>query len=195
MAVSPTHNGWRWDSANSRMDIYYRGTKVGHVSATEFELDQAFDCDGTADFAGDVKFNSTITAGADGVGADGEQLTSGGAAAECDWAAAGSLRAFKNILGIRTDTEDALKAIVDTPVYDFKYKRKGDSPERITSTGDVETVYTGIMADEAPWAMHHNGRILNPINALGYTMLAIKALATKVEEQAAELRSLRAQIA
>jgi hypothetical protein len=47
------------------------------------------------------------------------------------------------------------------------------------------------MADEAPWAMHHNGRILNPINALGVTMLAIKALASQVNSLQAELSSLR----
>ena len=34
MAASPTHNGWRWDSANSRLDFYYRGTRVGHYTAT-----------------------------------------------------------------------------------------------------------------------------------------------------------------
>lgn len=34
MAVSPTHNGWRWDSTNSRLDMYYRGTRVGHINAS-----------------------------------------------------------------------------------------------------------------------------------------------------------------
>jgi hypothetical protein len=34
MAVSSIHNGWRWDSANSRLDFYYRGTRVGHINAT-----------------------------------------------------------------------------------------------------------------------------------------------------------------
>lgn len=36
MAVSSTHNGWRWDRTNSRLDVYYRGTRVGHISATAF---------------------------------------------------------------------------------------------------------------------------------------------------------------
>ena len=190
MAISPTHNGWRWDDANSRLDIYYRGTKVGHVSATEFELDQALDVDGTANFAAEAEFaanvhiQSTLEAGSDGVGADGEQLTSGGAAAECDWAAAGSLRQFKNILGLRSDEQKVLDQLVNTPVYDFRYKTKDewDSDERLTTTGDADTVYTGIMADEAPWLMHYGGRILNPINTVGYLLMGIKALAQRVEE-------------
>ena len=190
MAISSTHNGWRWDNANSRLDIYYRGTKVGHVSATEFELDQALDVDGTANFAAEAEFaanvhiQSTLEAGADGVGADGEQLTSGGAAAQCDWAAAGSLRQFKNILGLRSDEQKVLDQLVNTPVYDFRYKTKDewDSDERLTTTGDAETVYTGIMADEAPWLMHYGGRIINPINTVGYLLMGIKALAQRVEE-------------
>lgn len=34
MAVSATHNGWRWDPANTRLDFYYRGTRVGHINAS-----------------------------------------------------------------------------------------------------------------------------------------------------------------
>ena len=33
MAVSSTHNGWHYDPANSRLDFYYRGTRVGHIAA------------------------------------------------------------------------------------------------------------------------------------------------------------------
>lgn len=33
MAVSPTHNGWRWDPANTRLDYYYRGTRIGHIAS------------------------------------------------------------------------------------------------------------------------------------------------------------------
>ena len=36
MAVSSVHNGWRYDPANSRLDFYYRGTRVGHVNASGF---------------------------------------------------------------------------------------------------------------------------------------------------------------
>jgi hypothetical protein len=33
MAASATHNGWRWDRDNSRLDFYYRGTRAGSVCA------------------------------------------------------------------------------------------------------------------------------------------------------------------
>lgn len=33
MAVSVRHNGWRFDPTNSRLDFYYRGTRVGHIAA------------------------------------------------------------------------------------------------------------------------------------------------------------------
>jgi hypothetical protein len=38
MAVSGIHNGWRYDSANSRLDFYFRGTRVGHIDANGMEL-------------------------------------------------------------------------------------------------------------------------------------------------------------
>ena len=188
MPVSSLHNGWRWDKANSRLDIYYRGTKVGHVSASELELTQAFDCNGAADFAADVKFNLTITAGADGVGADGEQLTSGGAAAECDWAAAGSLTKFKELLDVRQDAAEVLKALVSVPVYDFRYRRSTPD-EHVISTGDFDTTYTGVVAEDAPWLMHHKGRILNPVNSFGYLLLAVKGLFERIEALEANLKA------
>jgi len=131
---------------------------------------------------GDFKLGLTLTAGADGVGAATEQLTSGGAAAECTWAGAGCLREFKHIMGERRDASQVLAQILGTPVYDFKYKRRHESGKRITSTGDFETVYTGIMADDAPWATHGGGRVLNPINTFGYTVLAIQALQAQIDE-------------
>jgi hypothetical protein len=33
MAVSSTFSGWHYDPANSRLDYYYRGTRVGHIAA------------------------------------------------------------------------------------------------------------------------------------------------------------------
>lgn len=197
-------NGFKFDAANNDLLIYQNGTLAVKINGESITLGTegsgGLSCAelsaGASTFAiatttGNHTFSSTITAGADGVGADGEQLTSGGAAAECDWSAAGSLRLFKNLLRQRDDEQDVLQMLLNTPVYDFKYKSKSEAREegieRVTSTGDVETVYTGIVADEAPWAMHYGGRILNPINALGYTLLAIKALATKVETLEAEL--------
>ena len=34
MAASGRHTGWRYDPTNARLDIYYRGTRIGHVDAT-----------------------------------------------------------------------------------------------------------------------------------------------------------------
>ena len=32
--ASSIHNGWKWDPSNSRLDFYYRGTRVGHINST-----------------------------------------------------------------------------------------------------------------------------------------------------------------
>ena len=34
MAISAIHNGWDWDPGNSRLDFYYRGTRVGHINSS-----------------------------------------------------------------------------------------------------------------------------------------------------------------
>lgn len=187
MATSSTHKGWLNDRTNGRLAAVYNGTEVFDFDDEDMEIALSTTI-AAATVTGNLTLSSTLTAGADGVGADGEQLTSGGAGAETDWSAAGSLRQFKNILRKRDDDQDVLKMLVETPVYDFQYKRKGETEERITSTGDVETVYTGIMADEAPFLMHYNGRILNPINTVGYLLLGIKALTAKVEALEAQLK-------
>ena len=85
--ISSIYNGLFWNAVDSRMEMYYRGTKVTHVSATELQVDQALDVDGAADFAINTKFNLTIEV-SDGKGTDSEQLTSGGGSAACDWATA-----------------------------------------------------------------------------------------------------------
>lgn len=199
--ASGTHKGWREDAANARLTAVYNNTTVIDFDANDITITPNTTITGTlasgaATLAtgvttGNHTFSSTITAGSDGVGADGEQLTSGGAAAECDWAAAGSLRMFKNLLRQREDEQDVLQMLVSTPVYDFRYKSKVEAREegieRISSTGDTETTYTGIVADEAPWAMHYGGRILNPINTFGYLLLGIKALVERVETLEAQL--------
>ena len=86
--ISSIYNGLFWNAVDSRMEMYYRGTKVTHVSATELQVDQALDVDGAADFAINTKFNLTIEV-SDGKGSDAEQLTSGGGSAACDWSASG----------------------------------------------------------------------------------------------------------
>lgn len=207
MATSSTHKGWLNDRTNARLAAVYNGTEVfdfdandlAITAATSFagalDINSAINVSGEAEFAGNVHLQSTVEAGADGVGADGEQFTSGGAGAGCDWAAAGSLRQFKKILGIREDAKEVLEKVVSTPIYDFQYLGKdeydGDLDHPIT-TGDRETVYTGIMADEAPELMHHHGRILNPINTTGYLMLAIKGLYEELTATKQELAQLKA---
>ena len=109
-------------------------------------------------------------------GSNGTQLTTNGSGT-LSWAAAASMRELKNVLaklGIG-DAEDALRTIDETPVYKFRYKDG-------MGTQDSETEYVGVMADEAPWAMHYGGQVINPVNALGMAMLAIKALSAKVEQ-------------
>lgn len=38
MAVSSIHNGFHWDAANSRLDLYYRGTKFGYFTGALMTL-------------------------------------------------------------------------------------------------------------------------------------------------------------
>lgn len=196
--AGPTTTGWQ-EAPNGDLTLYSGGSAVATVySGGTLEFAGAVDFLGVsafgaaAGFEANVHIQSTLEAGADGVGAAGEQLTSGGAGAACDWAAAGSMRQFKKLLGIRDDYDEALRLVVETPVYDFQYKDKSEATERITTTGDTETVYTGIMADEAPYLMHHKGRILNPINTTGYLMLAIKALTAKVDALEGQLKAAQA---
>ena len=106
------------------------------------------------------------------VGAAGQQLTDAAGNGITSWTAAGSKREYKNILGT-VEPEEALSTILDTPVYRFKYKAG-------FGTGDYSTEYVGVMADEAPWAVHFNGTIINPVNTLGYAVLGIQALDEKV---------------
>ena len=62
MAVSGIHNGWRYDPANSRLDFYFRGTRVGHIDANGMEL-----------ATGDLEINAgTVNA------QDGGTITQGG---------------------------------------------------------------------------------------------------------------------
>ena len=92
--IASIYSGWFYDAVNSRMNLYYRGTKVAHASATELQVDQALDVDGAANFDGEGKcaanlhVQATLELGVDGVGANGEQATSGGAGQICDWATA-----------------------------------------------------------------------------------------------------------
>jgi hypothetical protein len=89
------------------------------------------------------------------VGGSGEQLTDAAGNGVTSWAAASSRREYKDIQG-RASPRDALDLILNTSVYDFYY-----SPLALRSTGDFDTLYTGPVADEAPWAMHFDAGIVN----------------------------------
>ena len=106
------------------------------------------------------------------VGAAGNQLTDAAGNGIASWAAPGSLRSMKNIIGTALPAE-ALTRIINTKVYRFHYKPG-------MGTGDSDTEYVGVMADEAPWAMHYKGTIVNPVNTLGYMILGIQALSEKI---------------
>lgn len=111
-------------------------------------------------------------------GSNGQQLTTNGSGVT-SWAAASSTRETKDIAG-RMRPEDALDAVLRAPLYRFHYKAGA-------GTGDTKTEYVGIMADESPYFMHYDGKILNPVNGLGYTVGAIQAMQAQIDALKAEL--------
>ena len=88
---------------------------------------------------------------------------------------AGSLRSMKDIISTVTDPSEVLTQILSTPIYRFHYKTG-------MGTGDTQTEYVGVMADEALWAMHYNGTVINPVNTLGYMVLGIQATNKKITD-------------
>lgn len=115
-------------------------------------------------------------------GSSGEQLTSGGAGAVMNWTAASSLREFKDV-GVPLDPTLALNKILGATPSRFRYKDwRREGLERMINTGDYATEYVGIMADEFPEVMHHEGRIFSPPSAFGYTVAAFQAMDNKIRE-------------
>ena len=105
----------------------------------------------------------------------GYQLTDASANGVSSWGAAASKRELKNVIGqINDKANEVLDRVLGTNVYAFTYKEG-------MGTGDTETVYHGIMADESPEFMHFKGGIVNPVNTLGDLILAIQALNKKVD--------------
>lgn len=160
-----------------------------------------------ASFGGAVRLENSIFAESSPTeGTAGEQLESAGAGAVVIWATAGSRRKYKTVGAEVTDTASALATVVATPVFNFKYPKPRYTNveevhvepdengglvektvmvptlvgERKLSTGDYNTNYVGVMAEDAPWAMHHDGNMLNPTNTFGYTVLAIKELEARL---------------
>jgi len=189
MAVSATHNGWRFDPSNSRLDFYYRGTRAGHIDAAGVEatgtltVTGAATLSGTLTVTGAATLSSTLTIGAcaptytfpSDDGSCGQQLTTNGSLA-LSWAAA-SLGAYKTGLGVLCSNE-SLETLKSTPVRRFVYDRSKIPPQTWAPSYEM----TGFFAEEAPWAMQGKKReVFSPMNAIGVLASAIKALAEKVE--------------
>ena len=132
--------------------------------------------------AGSVRLDGSLwVEGTPTEGSSGEQLTSGGAATVMTWAAAGSLPAYKEIHG-ELAPEEALKAILGTRVPTWNYRTHTADGERSVTTQDYETEYAGVMADEFPEVMHHEGRIFSPVSAFGYTVAAFNGMQKEIDE-------------
>lgn len=145
-------------------DLRFVGTTSGTVTVT------------TADAAG--TWTMQLPAAAGGAG---QQLTDAGGDGITSWAAA-SLGEWKNDLGI-LDPEEALQAIVRAPTHIFTYNADVLPSGQSDGNGNQ---FTGIFAEEAPWAMYgerdgyRSGIAFSAVNAFGYTRAAIEALAAKV---------------
>lgn len=68
MALSPIHNGWEYDPANSRLDMYYRGTRIANLDACGLDVVSG---------AVSVASGLTVTAGGVTVSAGGASITGG----------------------------------------------------------------------------------------------------------------------
>ena len=119
-------------------------------------------------------------------GTAGFQLTDAAGDGVTSWASAASTKTAKNIINQFQNTKDALNKMLSASVYLFKYKEG-------MGTGDLETEYVGIMAEESPWAMHFNNKILNPVSTFGYTVLSIQALHDKITALEQTINKLTAQ--
>ena len=117
------------------------------------------------------------------VGGAGQQLTDVAGNGITSWAAAGSSRQLKDVVGTVTDPTEALAQILSTPIYRFHYKPG-------MGTGDSQTEYVGVMANESPWAMHYNGAVVNPVNTLGYMVLGIQATNKKLSDLTSTVKEL-----
>ena len=126
------------------------------------------------------------------VGAAGQQLTDAAGNGICTWDAA-SLGAWKNDLGI-LDPHDALAAVVSAPTHIFTYNKDVLPVGQNDGNG---AQFTGIFAEEAPWAMYgkrdgfRSGIAFSNINAFGYARAAIQAI---YEDLCDTIRALPAEV-
>tara|TARA_Y100000310_G_scaffold341286_1_gene439976 strand:+ start:1582 stop:2835 length:1254 start_codon:yes stop_codon:yes gene_type:complete len=179
-----------------RAAVYVVAGKVILASADPLQLGIAGTATGTMNIQGATSGVVTMTVAAvagtwtmtlpAAVGGAGEQLTDAAGNGITSWAAAASLREYKNVL-CEANPQDAIDAILDTKAYHFHYKE-------CMGTLDMATEYVGVMADEAAWAMHYDGRIVNPVNTLGYMVLGFQATDARIESVEDKVERLEAEI-
>ena len=180
--------------------IYIAGADTAAIciaSADPLQLGVAGASTGTMNIQGATSGVVTVTVAAaagtwtmtlpTGVGGAGDQLTDAGGNGVTSWAAAASLREYKDIISL-ANPKDALDLILNTKAYHFNYKEG-------MGTLDNKTDYVGVMADEAPWAMHYGGRIVNPVNTLGYMVLGFQAMDEKIESVNEKIDRLESELA
>ncbi len=90
---SSNYNGWFYDAVTPAHKLYNRGTLVLTVATAAITTAGALTTDGAATLAsatttGNHTLSGTVTLTGGGDGTDGQELTSGGAAAVCTWEAA-----------------------------------------------------------------------------------------------------------
>lgn len=81
-----------------------------------------------------------------------------------------STRASKIIDGRFTDTKKALRTLLRTPLYRFRYKSGAYNRQR----------FVGITTDDSPAFGMDKGRSFNPVSAFGFTVAAIQELAARL---------------
>lgn len=181
------------DGSANTLDLFAAGVRIARVSSAGLTLGLAGTTAGALLISGVTSGVITVQgAAAAGTytltlppddGDAGEQLQTDGSGVTT-WEAAGSLREVKHVLG-RLEPMEALARILAAPVSIFRYREKGRP-----TTGDYSTEYAGVMADEAPWAMHHGGRIFSPVSAFGHAAAALQAVAAEIDRLRARMAAL-----
>jgi hypothetical protein len=77
MPVSSKHTGWRRDVSNSRLDMYYNGTRVGAISAAGISTVAAVTATTSVDATTSVSAGTTVAATTTVTGGTGVIATTG----------------------------------------------------------------------------------------------------------------------
>lgn len=63
--ISSIYNGLFFNAVDNRMEMYFRGTKVSHVTATTLQVDQVLDVNANIEFSGTLAPDSKDTVSGD----------------------------------------------------------------------------------------------------------------------------------